>query len=154
MKGNYMELKFKAMSGNESFARTCVAAFCLSLNPTIDEINDIKTAVSEAVTNCVVHAYPTEIGDITLSAKISDTFLEIIVSDEGIGIKNIELAKEPFYTSKPKEERSGLGFTVMESFMDKMLVEKNGESGVKVTLIKKFLRGERLVKGVNCVRSM
>ena len=123
---NFMEVTFKAMSVNEGFARVCVAAFCVQLNPTVDEITDIKTAVSEAVTNCVVHAYPSSMkGDVILRCELEDNLITITVSDKGVGIKDVEKAREPFYTSKPSAERSGMGFTVMESFMDDVQVISN-----------------------------
>ena len=115
---NFMEVKFKAQSVNESFARVCVASFCLPLNPTVDEINDIKTAVSEAVTNCVVHAYPHGEGEVLVRVEFDGNDVVISVCDNGIGIKDFVRAREPFYTTKPDEERSGMGFAVMESFMD------------------------------------
>ncbi len=133
---NFMEVNFKALSINEGFARICVAGFCVQLNPSIDEINDIKTAVSEAVTNCVVHAYPEQKGIITLRCEIEGDGVKIIVSDYGVGIKDIERAREPFFTTKPSEERSGMGFAVMESFMDKVDVEKNEKGGTTVTMFK------------------
>lgn len=138
---NYMEVKFKAESVNESFARVCVASFCLPLNPTIDEINDIKTAVSEAVTNCVVHAYPKGVGDVVVRVEFDNNDVLISVSDEGVGIKDFQRAREPFYTTKPEEERSGMGFAVMESFMDDVQLQKNGEKGLKVVLRKTLRRG-------------
>lgn len=138
---NYMEVKFKAESVNESFARVCVASFCLPLNPTIDEINDIKTAVSEAVTNCVVHAYPKGVGDVVVRVEFDNNDIVISVSDEGVGIKDFQRAREPFYTTKPEEERSGMGFAVMESFMDDVQLQKNGEKGLKVVLRKTLRRG-------------
>ena len=138
---NYMEVKFKAESVNESFARVCVASFCLPLNPTIDEINDIKTAVSEAVTNCGVHAYPKGMGDVVVRVEFDNNDVVISVSDEGVGIKDFQRAREPFYTTKPEEERSGMGFAVMESFMDDVQLQKNGEKGLKVVLRKTLRRG-------------
>ena len=135
---NFMEVTFKAISINESFARLCVAGFCVQLNPSIDEIGDIKTAVSEAVTNCVVHAYPKHNGVITMRCEILGDTIKIIVKDQGIGIKDIEKAREPFFTTKPSEERSGMGFSVMESFMDKVEVEKNGDKGLVVTMYKQI----------------
>lgn len=134
---NFMEVSFKALSVNESFARVCVAGFCLQLNPTLDEIGDIKTAVSEAVTNSVVHAYSKNPnGIITLRCEIEGNSVKIVVKDNGIGIQDVNKAREPFFTTKPAdEERSGMGFTVMESFMDKVDVESNG-SGVTVTMYK------------------
>lgn len=154
MKENFMELKFCARSENEGFARTCVASFCLGLNPSVDDLNDIKTAVSEAVTNCVVHAYPNKKGDVFVSAKIDDGVLTICVADNGVGISDFDKAKEAFYTTKQKEERSGLGFTIMESFMDSMSVEKNGDKGVKVTLVKRLKKQEKSLVGDECVRSV
>lgn len=140
MKNNYMEVKFKALSENEAFARVCVASFCLQLNPSIDDITDLKTAVSEAVTNSVVHAYPNKIGDIYLSVEIKDDLVVVTIKDDGIGIKDFDKAREPFYTTKPNEERSGMGFSVMESFMDDLKLEKNGEKGLKVILTKRIVR--------------
>ena len=138
IKSNFMEVNFKALSINEGFARLCVAGFCLQLNPSIDEIGDIKTAVSEAVTNCVVHAYPKQSGIITLRCEIEGDSVKIIVKDSGIGIKDIAKAREPFFTTKPNEERSGMGFSVMESFMDSVEVEKNEQGGTTVTMYKQI----------------
>lgn len=135
---NKMTLTFKALSVNESFARATVAAFVTSLNPTLDEITDIKTAISEAVTNCVVHAYPEKPGNVTVTVKLSDDQVYITVSDTGVGIENFEKAKEPFYTTKLNEERSGMGFTVMESFMDKIELAKNKNKGVIIKMSKKI----------------
>ena len=133
---NFMEVTFKAISENESFARVCVAAFCVGLNPSLDEIGDIKTAVSEAVTNCIVHAYPKHSGIVMLRCEIDDNIVKIIVKDNGIGIKDIVKAREPFYTTKPSEERSGMGFAVMESFMDSVEIES--KNGLTVTMTKKI----------------
>lgn len=133
---NKIEIKFKSLPENEAFARTCVASFCLQLNPTLDEISDIKTAVSEAVTNCVVHAYPGRVGDIIMSLEISDNVLKITITDFGVGIRDIEEAITPFYTSKPEEERSGMGFTVMDSFMDSLNVKNNTSKGVTIEMTK------------------
>lgn len=133
---NFMEVSFKALSINEGFARICVAGFCVQLNPSIDEINDIKTAVSEAVTNCVVHAYPNQNGVIFLRCEIDGESIKIVVRDNGVGISDIDRAREPFFTTKPSEERSGMGFAVMESFMDKVEVEKNEKGGTTVTMYK------------------
>lgn len=133
---NEMTLLIKAISENESFARSCVGAFCSSLNPSLDELNDIKTAVSEAVTNCVVHAYPHSHGDIKIKVKIVGYVVKILITDFGIGIADIDKAKQPFWTSKPEQERSGMGFTVMESFMDDMKVQNNTTRGITVILTK------------------
>lgn len=144
---NEMTLNFKAVSENEAFARSCVAAFCLQLNPTLDEITDIKTAVSEAVTNCVVHAYPKEKGDVSINVKLTQDTAIISVSDYGVGISNFAKARQPFFTTKPDDERSGMGFTVMEGFMDKVYLLKNSEKGVTVLMEKKFGESEKEVVG-------
>lgn len=134
---NYMSLKIKAISANEAFARSVAAAFCVSLDPTIDQLNDVKTAVSEAVTNSIVHGYEgTGEGEIEIKAHIDGRILHIEVIDEGVGIPDIEQARQPFYTTKPDEERSGMGFTVMESFMDKLEIQNNGNRGVIVIMTK------------------
>ena len=135
---NNMKLRFSALSENESFARVCIASFCSVLNPTLEELNDIKTAVSEAVTNCVVHAYPNVKGDVEINAEICDNELYISITDFGVGIKDVEKAREPFYTTCPTKERSGMGFTVMEGFMDKVMVESKEKKGTTVTLIKRL----------------
>lgn len=135
---NEMTLTFKAISENEGFARSAVAAFCVQVNPTLDEITDIKTAVSEAVTNSVVHAYPKEVGDVSINVKLTVDSAVISISDNGIGISDFERARQPFYTSKPDQERSGMGFTVMESFMDKVYILKNRGKGVTILMEKKF----------------
>lgn len=140
---NQMELKIKALSINESFARATIAGFCLQLNPSIDELTDIKTAVSEAVTNSIVHAYPnsTKKEDLNIVIKatiLNDSTITIEINDFGVGIKNLEEAKKPFYTTKPDQERSGMGFTVMESFMDSVEVTNLLTGGLKVVLTKKI----------------
>ena len=141
---NRIEIKFKSLPENEAFARSCVASFCLQLNPTLDEISDIKTAVSEAVTNCVVHAYPKKEGDILLCMEIIDNSIKISISDFGLGIANIEQAMTPFYTSKPEEERSGMGFTVMDSFMDSLVVKNNSSKGVTVEMSKGIEKSKKM----------
>ena len=136
---NQMQLKIKALSVNESFVRATISGFCLQLNPTIDELTDVKTAVSEAVTNSIVHAYPkNEPGDILINVALYNESVEIEITDYGIGITNLEEAKKPFYTTKPDQERSGMGFTVMESFMDKVEISNNPNGGLKVLLLKTF----------------
>ncbi|MBR5226758.1 MAG: anti-sigma F factor [Clostridia bacterium] len=144
---NEMIVKLKANSVNERFARAMVASFCVQAEPSLDEITDIKTAVSEAVTNSVVHAYPKSSGWIEIEAKLYDDKIEIVVSDNGVGIKDISKALEPFYTTKPLEERSGMGFTVMESFMDEMDVSENMGGGLKVRLVKIFEKKSKLAVG-------
>ena len=135
---NEIKVKFKAIKENESFARTCVASFIANYNPTIEELGDIKTAISEAVTNSIVHAYPQGPGDVEIYASIEDNNIYISVTDFGIGIENIEQAKQPFFTSKPHMERSGMGFTVMEGFMDSLTVESVKGEGVKVIMTKRL----------------
>src|SRR5690554_6648595 len=128
MERNYMKLEFLSKSSNESFARVVVAAFASQLDPTLEELSDIKTAVSEAVTNAIIHGYEYGEGIIIVEAKIIDNEIEILVEDKGMGIADIKQAMEPFYTSKPNLERSGMGFTVMETFMDSLEIEsKKGE---------------------------
>lgn len=135
---NRMTVIFDAITENEAFARNTVAAFCVALDPTVDQINDIKTAVSEAVTNCIVHAYPERSGSdkITITTTITDDTVHIVVSDTGIGISDVQSAMQPFYTTKPEQERSGMGFTVMESFTDKLTVEPNTPTGTVVSMTK------------------
>ena len=135
---NSMEVKFKAIAENEAFARNVVASFILPLNPSLSELEDIKTAVNEAVTNVIVHAYPDKSGYVTMKITTQNNKIEINISDNGVGIEDIERALVPFYTSKPNEERSGMGFTVMESFMDKLVV-KNNKDGVTVLMSKEIL---------------
>ncbi len=141
---NFMNLTIAAKSCNEAFARSVVAAFAAPLNPTVDEINDIKTAVSEAVTNCIVHAYDhDENGIIKIEAFLEDSTIHIAISDNGVGISDIEKARQPFFTTKSgDDERSGLGFTVMETFMDSLSVAPNGEKGIVVTMTKAINRTE------------
>lgn len=123
---------------NEGFARAAVAAFVARMNPTLEEINDIKTAVSEAVTNSVVHAYSNEEGIINIYIEIEDKNVAITIADNGEGIDNIEQAREPLFTTKPEEERSGMGFTFMELFMDKLTVESVRGEGTIVHMVKKI----------------
>ncbi len=140
---NEMTLTFSAISENEGFARNAVAAFCAVLDPTVDQINDIKTAVSEAVTNVVVHAYPNggENNIVTVKTSLDDDTVHIVVSDNGVGIDDIEHAMQPFFTTKPDEERSGMGFTVMESFTDKLTVSRNMPTGTVVSMTKTIRGG-------------
>ena len=135
---NEMKLEFISKSNNEAFARITVAAFVSQLDPTIEELSDIKTAVSEAVTNSIVHGYEDKLGLINLKCKIYENEVFIEVSDNGKGIENIEMAKQPLYTTKPNLERSGMGFTIMESFMDELNVESVLGVGTKVTMKKKI----------------
>lgn len=135
---NYMKLEFISKSSNESFARVVVAAFASQLDPTIEEISDIKTAVSEAVTNAIIHGYEYGEGMVVVEARLENNRIEITVEDFGKGIEDIDKAMEPFYTSKPNLERSGMGFTVMETFMDELKVESQVNKGTKVWMAKTF----------------
>lgn len=135
---NEMKLEFASRTENEAFARITVSAFASQLDPTIDEIADIKTAVSEAVTNSIIHGYDGEEGTVKIEAKIFKNVIEIEVSDTGKGIQNVKEAMKPLYTSKPNMERSGMGFTIMESFMDDLKVESSLGFGTKVTMRKKI----------------
>jgi len=132
---NKMHLEFDSKSENESFARVAVAAFCTRLDPTIEEISDIKTAVSEAVTNCVVHGYEGKDGTITIECTIQEDWVTVLVHDDGVGIENINKAMEPLFTSKPELERSGMGFSFMEAFMDEL--EVNSKIGYGTTVVMK-----------------
>ncbi|HHW30319.1 MAG TPA: anti-sigma F factor [Clostridiaceae bacterium] len=135
---NEMKLEFISKSSNESFARVVAAAFVSQLDPTIEELSDIKTAVSEAVTNAIIHGYENTTGIIKMICKLYPDSVIISVIDEGKGIENIELARQPLYTSKPELERSGMGFTVMESFMDEVEVISQPGKGTTVTMYKSF----------------
>ena len=131
---NYMTLEFLSRSANEGFARGAVACFAAQLDPTLEELGDIKTAVSEAVTNAIVHAYPDKLGKIVIKARIlEDNVLEISVRDWGRGIPDVEKARQPLYTTGG-EERSGMGFTIMESFMDRLTVRSQEGRGTRVTM--------------------
>ncbi len=135
---NRMVLEFESKSQNESFARTVIAAFAAAMDPTIEELADIKTAVSEAVTNCIIHGYPDCIGMITMSAFISGNEITIEVEDFGTGIEDIKKAMEPLYTSRPELERSGMGFSFMEAFMDDLEVESVVGAGTLVRMKKRI----------------
>ena len=134
---NYFKIQLPAIGENEGFARNVISAFVLPLSPTIEEINDLKTAVSEAVTNCVVHAYSNNAGIIDISAEILDNTLTVIISDKGKGIADIEKARTPMYTSGG-DERSGMGFTIMETFMDDLKVYSSPNQGTSITMTKTF----------------
>lgn len=137
---NEMKLEFLSKSCNEAFARIAVAAFASQLDPTIEEIADIKTAVSEAVTNSIIHGYENAEGIVKLHCMLKDNNLIVEVSDTGVGIDDINIAKEPLYTSKPNLERSGMGFTIMQSFMDDLKIESVINLGTKVTMKKEIKR--------------
>ena len=133
---NEMKLEFLSKSTNESFARIAVAAFASQLDPTIEELADIKTSVSEAVTNAIVHAYDGKEGIVKIHSKLYDQWIEIEVIDTGVGIENVEEAKTPLFTTKGNLERSGMGFTIMESFMDELKVESILGLGTKIYMKK------------------
>lgn len=136
---NEMKLKIPGKSVNEGFARSAVAAFAAQLDPTVAEIADIKTAVSEAVTNCIVHAYRDTIGTIYIEARVLENRIFVIkIKDRGCGIADVKQAMEPLFTTAPGEERAGLGFSVMESFMDNVTVRSTLGKGTVVTLTKKI----------------
>jgi len=141
---NYMQLTFPSRSANEAFARAAVACFAAQLDPTMDELGDIKTAVSEAVTNCIVHAYPDRIGLIALKARIlPDGVLDLVIKDKGCGIEDVEAARRPAFTTGGAE-RSGMGFTIMETFMTDLKVTSQPGRGTTVHMRRKIVkRGER-----------
>lgn len=143
MSENHMYLKFDAKSVNEGFARMAVAAFMVELNPTLEELADVKTAVSEAVTNSIVHGYPESDGEVEILCEYLDQEIQICVSDQGIGIENIEEAMQPFYTTKPRMERSGMGFAFMEAFMDTLEVQSRLGEGTIIKMTKK-IEGDRV----------
>ena len=138
---NEMKISFPSRSVNESFSRSAVASFAILLDPRMDELSDIRTAVSEAVTNCIVHAYGDTVGIIEITARILEgNIFYIRIKDKGCGIPDIEKALEPMFTTAPEEERAGLGFAVMESFMDKLTVRSKVGAGTTVTMQKKISR--------------
>ena len=144
---NKIRLEFLSLSQNESFARSVVSFFALQLNPSVSQIADIKTAVSEAVTNSIVHGYPNGIGEIVLESELVDNEIHINIFDNGVGIDNVNQALEPFFTTKENEERSGMGFTIMQSFMDSVRVESEKGKGTKIYMTKKIFLNKA---GVEC----
>ncbi len=139
---NEMKVEFLSKSDNESLARVIAAAFAAQLDPIIEELEDIKTAVSEAVTNAIIHGYEKDDGTISMYCRLFENSIEITIADSGKGIEDINLARQPLYTSKPEMERSGLGFTVMESFMDKVEVISELHKGTKIIMQKYFSKDE------------
>ncbi|MCD8181221.1 MAG: anti-sigma F factor [Firmicutes bacterium] len=135
---NNMKIEFTTVSDNERFARTVAAAFVLELDPTIDQISEIKTAVSEAVTNAIIHGYDGGEGIVTMEGSICDDTIEFAISDSGVGIPDIRRAREPLFTGKPEMERSGMGFTIMETFMDSVDVESEVGKGTRITMSKRL----------------
>ncbi len=142
-----MKLEFPANSAYESFARVSVAAFISRLDPTISEINEIKTAVSEGVTNSIIHGYENKGGTIYIECEIAENTVTVIISDKGKGIENIERARTPLFTTNPDGERSGMGFTVMETFMDSVEVSSLPSVGTKITMTKVIASAE---EGAKC----
>ncbi len=139
MDNNKIRLSFLSLSENESFARSVASCFALHLNPSVAQISDIKTAVSEAVTNAIVHGYPDCVGEIIMESELENGKIHINIFDNGVGIENIGDALEPFYTTKPDDERSGMGFTIMKSFMDEVRVESAKGKGTKVYMTKNIM---------------
>lgn len=139
---NCMKLEFSALSENEPFARNAVAAFCLGLNPSLDELSDVKTAVSEAVTNCIVHAYRGQTGMVVIECETEGDAVHIQISDFGRGIDDLKRALEPFYTTSEGEERSGMGFTIMQTFMSDFSVKSEKGGGTSVRMSKYFGRNK------------
>lgn len=136
---HFMELRFNARSENESFARVAVAAFLSQLDPTIEELTDIKTVVSEAVTNAIIHGYQERSeGIIYIRTEIEGPKISIQITDKGLGIDDVVQARQPLYTSKPELERSGMGFTIMENFMDEVLIHSKPGEGTSVYLVKQL----------------
>ncbi len=133
---NEMKLEFDSISANEAFARVTVAAFMAQMNPSMEEVADVKTAVSEAVTNAIIHGYQGEIHKITISGRIEEQQLQLEIADQGVGIQDIKKAMEPLYTSRPELERSGMGFLFMEAFMDEIQVSSKPGEGTVVVMKK------------------
>ncbi|WP_079530185.1 anti-sigma F factor [Halobacillus hunanensis] len=136
---NHMKIEFLSVSQNESLARISVAAFISQMNPTMDELTDIKTVVSEAVTNAIIHGYEDKPDQtVTLECAMEDEQIEIIIKDNGIGMTDIEQAREPLFTSKPEWERSGMGFTIMENFMDRVEIKSDEGEGTTIRMVKQL----------------
>lgn len=137
MSRNFMQLQFSSRSENEAFARVAVASFITQLDPTMEELTDIKTVVSEAVTNCIIHGYENNPdGIVFISVILENDSVELIIEDRGVGIPDIDMARQPLYTSKPELERSGMGFTIMENFMDHVEITTGDGIGTKIRLVK------------------
>ncbi len=135
---NEMRIEFDAKSANEGFARVAAAAFVTQLDPTLDEVADVKTAVSEAVTNAIIHGYEEQGGKVYLTCILEGDMVYVSIEDKGVGMADVRQAMEPFYTTKPELERSGMGFAFMEAFMDDIQVESKPGAGTKVTMTKKI----------------
>lgn len=135
---NYLRLQFASRSENESLARVAVASFVAQLDPTMEELTELKTAVSEAVTNAIIHGYEDREGEVRIECSLANHSVRIVIEDEGVGIPDLEEARQPMYTSRPELERSGMGMTIMESFVDQLEVESTVGRGTRVTMIKTF----------------
>ncbi len=141
---NEMKLIFDSRSSNESFARVTVASFMTSLNPTVEEVSDVKTAVSEAVTNAIIHGYENEVHNICIRCRTKERTLYLEIEDEGKGIEDVKRAMEPLFTTKPEQDRSGMGFSFMEAFMDRLEVESEPGKGTVVKMEKTIGKGRKL----------
>lgn len=141
---NEMELYFDSRSTNEGFIRVAVAAFLTQLNPTVEEVADVKTAVSEAITNSIIHGYEGKVDKIRVCCRVTEDLFYIEIEDHGVGILDVEKAMEPLYTTKPEEERSGMGFSFMEAFMDEICVESESGKGTCVKMKKRIGKGSKL----------
>ncbi|WAH39196.1 anti-sigma F factor [Alicyclobacillus dauci] len=135
---NYLRLQFPSRSENESLARVAVASFVAQLDPTVEELTELKTAVSEAVTNAIIHGYEDREGEVRVECALFDRTVRIVIEDAGVGIPDIEEARQPLYTSRPELERSGMGMTIMESFVDMLEVDSTLGQGTRVTMVKTF----------------
>ena len=141
---NEMEIRFDSRSANEGFARVAVASFLTQLNPTVEEVADVKTAVSEAVTNAIIHGYENEIHKVHIRCRIEENMFTVEVCDQGRGIENVEEAMQPMYTTKPEQDRSGMGFAFMEAFMDSVEVESEPGKGTVVRMKKAIGKGREI----------
>ena len=141
---NEMEIRFDSRSANEGFARVAVASFLTQLNPTVEEVADVKTAVSEAVTNAIIHGYENEIHKVHIRCRIEENIFSVEVRDQGRGIENVEEAMQPMYTTKPEQDRSGMGFAFMEAFMDSIEVESEPGKGTRVKMKKTVGKGREI----------
>ena len=141
---NEMEIRFESRSANEGFARVAVASFLTQLNPTVEEVADVKTAVSEAVTNAIIHGYENEIHKVNIRCRIEENVFWVEVSDKGRGIQDVEEAMRPMYTTKPEQDRSGMGFAFMEAFMDSVEVESEPGKGTTVKMKKAIGKGREI----------
>ena len=139
---NFIKINFPSKSVNEGFARSAISAFCAQLDPTVEQINDIKTAVSEAVTNCIVHGYRNTFGIIYITATIADNTLTVKIVDKGVGIEDVSKAMQPLFTTDPDGERAGIGFAVMQTFMDSLKVKSSSGKGTRVVMTKKIIPRE------------